>query len=260
MLSTRRVAFAFQSPLFTSRLSRMAPFTTSRPFVMMMTAIDEDEAVETTVKGVDSTWNVGGLKKEVARLVMRSHKKLGKANTKLTQAQKIMEKLTGDPDATFEQLEKCPNVGAIELELEELRDRHQKLNQLEDLLQSEKNRSGTLPEDVVGLTMILGVSDEPAPKQERGPPKQKGPRETTGGRLPYRKYFALDKTQIRVSFYVACLCTAVTISDDASSNCINTYLRRSERRQKITMNSLVHQNIEMEPIGGCTQPDVRAVI
>jgi len=162
-----------------------------------MTAVDEDEAFD-TAKSIDSVWNIPGLKKEVARLVMRSHKKMGKANTKLTKARALVDKLTGDPDVTFEQLEQCPNVDAIELELEELKDRLTKLNQLEELLGSEKQKSGVLPEPIATLAIGLGVADEAPPKQERGPGKQKGPRETNSKRLPYRRFYAVDKTEIRV--------------------------------------------------------------
>lgn len=163
-----------------------------------MSAVDEDEAVDNE-KAMDSVWNIPGLKKEVARLVMRSHKKMGKANTKLTKARALVDKLTGDPDVTMEQLEQCPNVDAIEMELEELRERLTKLNQLEELLAPEKQKSGVLPEPIATLALGLGLSDEPPPKQERGPAKVKGPREASSKRLPYRRYYAGDKTEIRVS-------------------------------------------------------------
>lgn len=165
---------------------------------LMMTAVDEDEALD-NAKTMDSVWNIPGLKKEVARLVMRSHKKLGKTNIKLTKATALVDKLTSDPDATMEQLERCPNVDAIALELQELRERLTKLNQLEELLASEKKKSGVLPEPIATLALGLGVSDAPPPKQERGPQKVKGPREASSKRVPYRRYYAGDKTEIRVS-------------------------------------------------------------
>lgn len=163
---------------------------------LMMTAADEDE-VDDNAKTIDSIWKIAALKKEVARLVMRSHKKLGKVNTKLTRARELVEQLLTDPSATQQQLEQCPNVDAIELELKELRERLTKLNELEDLLGPVKNKSGVLPEDVATLALNLGVNDEPPPKQERGPPKKKGPRESK--RVPYRRYYSADKTEIRVS-------------------------------------------------------------
>ena len=173
----------------------------------MMTAVDEDEALDTIEKGADSTWNIAGLKKEVARLVLRSHKKIGKASTKLTQAQEMVQKLMSDSNATLEELEQCPNIEAIELELTELQERLQKLNQLEGLLQTEKKRSGLLPGEIVGLAVKLGVSDEPSPPPERGPGKQKGQRESSSTRLPYRRYFTVDKTEIRVSCVYNPMCT-----------------------------------------------------
>lgn len=164
-----------------------------------MTAVDEDEALDTIVKGTDSTWNIAGLKKEVARLVLRSHKKIGKASAKLTEAQETVQKLMNDSNSTLEELEQCPNVEAIEMELTELQGRLQKLNQLEGLLQLEKKKSGLLSGEIVGLAVELGVSDETPPPPERGPGKQKGQRELSSKRLPYRRYFTVDKTEIRVS-------------------------------------------------------------
>lgn len=163
-----------------------------------MTTVDEDEAVDTIAKGPDSTWDIACLKKEVSRLTLRSLKKLGKANTKLTQAREVVERLMTDPSTTLENLEQCPNIEAVELELRELQERHQKLIQLEGLLHSEKKRSGLLPVQVVDLAVELGVSDEPPRPPQRGPGKQKGPRESTSKRLPYRRYFCIDKTEIRV--------------------------------------------------------------
>lgn len=206
MLSTR-VVVAFQSRSIVTRQlvrpravisSSFVSTTWRQPFSgLLMTAIDEDETLAT--KSFDSTWNIQGLKKEVARLVMRSHKKLGKANSKLTKAQELVDKLTGDPDVTLEELDKCPNVDAIELELEEMRARLQGLNQLEELLAGEKKKKGTLPEPIVSLALDLGVNDAPPPRQPRGPSKKKGPRQVP--RVPYRRYFSPDKTEIRVSIY-----------------------------------------------------------
>ena len=169
-----------------------------------MTTVDEDEAVDTITKGPDSTWDIASLKKENSRLTLRSLKKLGKANTKLLQAREVVERLMTDPSTTLENMEQCPNVEAIELELRELQERHQKLIKLEGLLHSEKKRSGLLPLQVIDLVVDLGVSDEPPRPPQRGPGKQKGSRESASKRLPYRRYFCLDKTEIRVSgcFYI----------------------------------------------------------
>jgi len=167
---------------------------------LMMTTIDEDEVLpESSNKSIESTWNIPGLKKEVARLVMRTHKKVGKASTKLAKAKETVEDLTTNPSATLDELEKCPNVDAIELEQIELRERLKKLNELEDMLQKVKNKkSATLMEPVASLVLELGVNDELPPKQQRGPGKKKGPRVMESIRLPYRKYYTVDKTEIRV--------------------------------------------------------------
>jgi hypothetical protein len=188
----------------------------------MMTTVDEDEAVDAITKGPDSTWDIASLKKEVSRLTLRSLKKLGKANSKLQQAREVSERLMTDPSTTLESLEQCPNVEAVELELRELQERHQKLIQLEGLLHLEKKRSGHLPVQVVDLAVELGVSDEPPRPQQRGPGKQKGPRESTSKRLPYRRYFCLDKTEIRVSgcciLYVGMQYNNVVIADRVIDN------------------------------------------
>lgn len=163
---------------------------------LMMTSIDEDETLETS-KSPQSNWNIVGLKKEINRLILRAHKKVGKTHTKLAKAQEIVEELTTNPDATLEELEKCPNIDAIELELNDLKERLQKLNELEEILGIEKRKSGILKSEVVSMVLALGVDDEPPPKQQRGPGKKKGPRKMPP-RLPYRRYYASDNTEIRV--------------------------------------------------------------
>jgi len=165
---------------------------------ILMAAVDEDEAVD-SLKTLDSTWNIPGLKKEVTRFILRSHKKIAKASTRLTNAQKFVEKLTSDDyaAATVEELESCPNIDALEFELKELRTRLQKLNELEHLLNSETKKQAVLSKQAASLALELGVNDEPPKRPLRGPKKKKGPRQETP-RKPYKRYYTINKTEIRV--------------------------------------------------------------
>ena len=72
-------------------------------------AADEDEVTD-SAKSLESEWNVPGLKKEVERLVLRCHKKIGKASTRLRKAQAEVDRLTSDEDVTMEELEKDSGI------------------------------------------------------------------------------------------------------------------------------------------------------
>ena len=165
----------------------------------MVTTVDDDQ-VDTINKTVESVWDIPGLKKEVGRQILRGHKKVAKANTKLTNAMAQVEELRTDPNATLEQLERCPNIDAIELEMQELRDRLGKLNDLEGQLSSikSKKKATVLPETTAQLAIELGVNDAPPPRPERGPKKAKGPSQLPSTRLPYRRFYTENKTEIRV--------------------------------------------------------------
>lgn len=200
---------------------------------ILMATVDEDEVIDSQ-KTLQSTWNIGGLKKEVTRLVLRCHKKIAKSSTRLTNAQALIEKLTADDSATLEQLEQCPDIDALEFELQQLKSRLVKLNELEGLLQGEKKKQGVLPEQVATLALDLGVNDEPPARPPRGPKKPKGPRQEAK-RLPYRRFYTVDKTEIRVRtrcvmciISVFCLNARLTISP-------HFYHCRLESKQKIMM-------------------------
>ncbi|CAB9502462.1 Domain of unknown function (DUF814) [Seminavis robusta] len=173
-----------------------------RPFsILMMTAADADDESEESTKTVDSEWDIKGLKQEVNRLSMRSYKKIGKASTRVQKAQELVEKLTADENATLEQLEACPNLDALELELQELQTGLRGLNQLgEELAAVGGPKKQVLPQELAQLALDLGVNDQPPVRQPRGPKKVKGPRSKNPPktRLPYRKFYTQDKTEIRV--------------------------------------------------------------
>jgi len=163
-----------------------------------MTAVDEDEAIDST-KTLESTWNVGGLKKEVQRLVLRCHKKVGKASQRLKKARETVDQLTSDDSASLEDLENCPDVDVLELELTELQNRLQNLNTLEEALQGIKKKGeASLPKETAELVLDLGVEDKPPERPPRGPTKKKGPRSSESDRKPYRRYYSFSNTEIRV--------------------------------------------------------------
>lgn len=162
---------------------------------LFMSAIEEDEELA----GINSTWDLGGLRKEVSRLTVRCHKKTGKANERLRKAQQEVERLTGDDDVTMEELEKCPNLDEMEAQVGELRTRLTQLNELEAMLSDIKGKKTVLPERIVKLVSTLEVNDEPPQRQPRGPKKKKGPKNMSAIRLPYRRFYTMNKTEIRVS-------------------------------------------------------------
>ena len=171
-----------------------APRYTRGLFMAAMTEADEAADID-----IDRTWNLGGLRKEVTRLTLRCHKKTGKANQRLQKAQDEVERLTGSDDVSMEELEKCPNLDELEAQVEELRTRLAQLNQLEELLADVKGKNVVLPEEIASLAIALEVNDEPPKRQERGPKKKKGPRVMNSFRLPYRRFYTANKTEIRVS-------------------------------------------------------------
>jgi NFACT protein RNA binding domain len=179
-------------PLRTSRRRAMSLFATS---------VDDDEAIgnDTITDRLQSEWNLPALKKETQRLVSRCHKKIGKAHQRLESAQQQVKQLLQDDNASLEQLEACPDVEALQYELQELQTRLQRLGNLESKLQSIKGKTSTrLPEDVAMLAIDLDVSDQPFTPPSRGESKPKGPSESPSSRLPYRRYYSLNNVEIRV--------------------------------------------------------------
>ena len=158
----------------------------------------EKPAVDDVTFDSDHTWNLGGLRKEVSRLTVRCHKKIGKANQRLKIAEEKIDRLTGPSgEVSSEELKLCPNLNELEKQLDELRNRLTSLNRLEVLLQDIKGKKAVLPDHIAALAIQLNVKDEQNPR-ERGPKKQKGPKNMNSFRLPYRRYYTSDKTEVRV--------------------------------------------------------------
>jgi len=170
-----------------------------------MSAGDEDEPGDGT-KTVDSAWNVASLKKELNRLILRCHKKIGKADQRLTRAKGriVVGGNNNNNEAIVSTDGNCnsnddDNIEVFELELKELQDRLRGLNTLEEALSGMKNnKEAVLPKDVAALAIDLGVDDKPPARPARGPPKKKGPRSETSQRLPYRRYYSYKNVEIRV--------------------------------------------------------------
>jgi hypothetical protein len=169
--------------------------------LFLSTTDDDDYNTNSTQdsKTVDSTWDIAGLKKEVNRLITRSHKKIGRASQRLTKAKEQIEELLTTPNTPLERLEECPDIESLEFELNELQVRLEGLNQLESMLLNVKNKKDTmLPPGIAALAVQLGVNDHPPARLPRGPPKPKGPRTQDTSRKPYRRYYSLNGTEIRV--------------------------------------------------------------
>ena len=142
-------------------------------------------------------WNIAGLKKETERNLLRCHKKIQKVSSRLSSATKQLDDLTSNESATLEQLEQCPDIDSIQSELNGLRDRLQKLNELESMIDLLKKSEKQLPDVAKNLVKELDINDSPPPRPERGPGKAKGPRSSEKSRLPYRRFYSKN-IEIRV--------------------------------------------------------------
>lgn len=197
----RRVVFGNAEDPLQFYLKRTNIPTQRRTFTsLLMTTTDDDENTADETKSLESVWDISGLKKEVTRLILRSHKKIGKASQKLRKAKETVERLTSETsEASLEELEHCPDIDAIELEVQELQERLGGLNALEDALKTVKQKKSVLPEDMATLALDLGVDDKPPARAPRGPGRQKkGPRAENKKRKPYRRYYSDNNIEIRV--------------------------------------------------------------
>jgi hypothetical protein len=134
--------------------------------------------VDTSQEQRTKIWNISYLKKEVNRLIMSSYKKMGKVE---------VEQITTTNSPINE------NVSSRS---KDLPTRHEKLLQLESLLQSETNAKGTLSSSIVNLILELELKDVKVITQK--PPSKKA----VTKRLPYRRYYTQDQTEIRVSIHI----------------------------------------------------------
>jgi hypothetical protein len=132
-------------------------------------------------------WNMTALQMDVDRLIYRSNQKLIKLQAKVASS------------------------SPMEHELEIEQQRYNQLLQLRYCLQSYSTMTNVtttnptmeslfslLPMDIIHQIQKLNVTDKPRIIPPRGPGKVKGPRYSSSSRLPYRRYYSLDGTEIRV--------------------------------------------------------------
>jgi len=142
-----------------------------RPRILLHETVQE--------KTLETVWDIPGVKKEVVRLVMRCHKRISKAQERVTR------------------LEGTDDQQEAQVELAAVQERLEKLNSLEEELQSFQGpKKSVLPADLCQLALDLEVSDAPPVRPPRGPPRKKN-RESVAPRLPYKTYYS-QGTEIRV--------------------------------------------------------------
>jgi len=159
---------------------------------------DNNEEEETNdKKTITSTWDIKGLKKETARVILRCHKKIQKASIKLRNAEEQIQKLLDSEETTLEELESSPPSENYKMDLEILQKRLKKLNKLEEGIIKIKKSKDILPEELATLAIELEVNDIPFVQPKR-PAKKKNKQSPTGPRKPYKRYYTKDGTEIRV--------------------------------------------------------------
>ena len=153
----------------------------------------EDEPTEKTLT---SSWNVGGLKREMKRRLARAQKKFDQITSRLEQckAQKT-KKPTGNDNPNLD-------VEILEAELEHAGAKVLEILQFELLmithLRNDDPLDMVLPEPVAERALALNMTDHPPKRPPRGGPKPKGPRKMEPTRKPYRTYTSIDNIEIRV--------------------------------------------------------------
>jgi hypothetical protein len=200
-----------------------------------MTADDDIFAENRTTP---TTVNIPLLKKEIIRLTLRTHKKIDKASTRIRGAEEQYNKLRlaidanssddGVDEKLMQQLEQAPNVEQYKQELKELQDRLQKLNWLEvqfniPPLKSKKelsydeleklvpNEGGQIIQYILDLEISDDYESQKQKKIEMDANYRRAKKEKSmqlkeqnsqqpkqGGRLPYRRYYSEQHTEIRV--------------------------------------------------------------
>jgi hypothetical protein len=181
-----------------------------------------------------NSFDVPLLKKETMRLILRTHKKIEKASTRIRGAEEQYDKLRAAMDAShseevddkiLQQLEQAPNVEQYIDEMSNLQQRLQKLNWLEERfnnppLKGKKQLAideleKLFPEGarVVQYVLELDINDDERlnlkkievdvnnkrAKAEKAVTMKEQGQQQHGGRLPYRRYYSEQRTEIRVS-------------------------------------------------------------
>ena len=237
--TTQKHALSFHK--FLSTKSSSSSFMTQ---LFMSSSDDENVEEEEDITIQERTsFNIPILKKETQRLTLRTHKKIGKVSTRIRGVEQQYETLRlaidnakeGDEEEEklLQQLEHAPDINIHKAELHELQSRLKKLNYLEEqytklpLLKKSKQLSisnvSNLDKDheihtVIKYIIELDISDDESQKQKKIEQDAKnrrakamkkkemdGSNDQGGPRLPYRRYYSEQKTEIRVSIYIYCL-------------------------------------------------------
>ena len=202
------------------------------------TADDDDGASETDGEdeGRRTSFDVPLLKKETTRLALRTRKKIEKASTRIRGAEEQYDKLRAAIDDSpseevderlLQQMEEAPNLEQYKKEMSELQHRLRQLNWLEEQFNAPplKNKkkltidemSRLAPEGarVAQIVLELDIDDDEslrtkkievdvnnkrAKAEKAVTTKERKNHQQQGGRLPYRRYYSEQRTEIRVSY------------------------------------------------------------
>ncbi|KAL7498416.1 hypothetical protein ACHAWT_007353 [Skeletonema menzelii] len=206
----------------------------SCPVSQLFMSSDDDGSTsdeDNSTKELKESYNIAALKKETTRLISRTIKKVGKVSARVRYAEEELDKLKAEIDAStseevddelLNKLENSPNIGDHRKEMAELQSRLRKLNWLDEHLAKSplKGKQIMTLEDLqkteIGLQVVeyvteLEINDDENQKQKRieademkkRAKKQKVENTNAGGnatgpRLPYRRYYTENKTEIKV--------------------------------------------------------------
>eukprot|EP00986_Skeletonema_menzelii_P011175 scaffold5677_cov153-Skeletonema_menzelii.AAC.3 len=206
----------------------------SCPVSQLFMSSDDDGSTsdeDNSTKELKESYNIVALKKETTRLISRTIKKVGKVSARVRYAEEELDKLKAEIDAStseevddelLNKLENSPNIGDHRKEMAELQSRLRKLNWLDEHLAKSplKGKQIMTLEDLqkteIGLQVVeyvteLEINDDENQKQKRieademrkRAKKQKVENTNAGGnatgpRLPYRRYYTENKTEIKV--------------------------------------------------------------
>ena len=181
-----------------------------------------------------TSFDIPALKKEAMRLILRTHKKIGTVSTRIRSAEERYDDLREGrvlDEKLLQQMEQSPSIEQYKVELTNLQSRLQKLNWLDEHLHRLKSKKQATVEElqssssldgvrIVQLINELEINDNAetlrlqkidmdinnkrakAEKDAIAKEKAQGVQQQQGGRLPYRRYYTEQRTEIRVSCFV----------------------------------------------------------
>jgi len=221
---------SYSPPLYRFYKQMLESRYLSCPSTQLFMSSDEVDG-SASDKEPKASFNIAALKKETSRLITRSIKKVGKVSARVRYAEEQLEKLKAEIDASaseevddelLEKLENAPNIEDHRKEMAELQSRLRKLNWLEEhlaksplkgkkIMTLEDLQKTEIGSQVVEYVTELEINDDENQKQKRieademmkRAKKQKqqntnGGGNETGPRLPYRRYYTENKTEIKV--------------------------------------------------------------